>query len=75
MIEELKSDEIIKKIGGKYKLTALIQRRLGELMEGSRPLIEDAEGMTQMEIVIEEIMQDKITIEGSAGDIDRADEE
>jgi DNA-directed RNA polymerase subunit omega len=75
MIEELKSDEIIKKIGGKYKLTALIQRRLGELMEGSRPLIEDAEGMTQMEIVIEEIMQDKITIEGSAGDIDKSDEE
>ncbi len=75
MIEELKSDEIIKKVGGKYKLTALIQRRLGELMEGSRPLIEDAEGMTQMEIVIEEIMQDKITIEGSAGDIDRSDEE
>jgi DNA-directed RNA polymerase subunit omega len=75
MIEELKSDEIIKKIGGKYKLTALIQRRLSELMEGSRPLIEDAEGMTQMEIVIEEIMQDKITIEGSAGDIDKSDEE
>lgn len=75
MIEELKSDEIIKKLGGKYKLTALIQRRLGELMEGSRPLIEDAEGMTQMEIVIEEIMQDKITIEGSAGDIDKSDEE
>ena len=75
MIEELKSDEIIKKIGGKYKLTALIQRMLSELMEGSLPLIEDAEGMTQMEIVIEEIMQDKITIEGSAGDIDRSDEE
>ena len=75
MIEELKSDEIIKKVGGKYKLTALIQRRLSELMEGSRPLIEDTEGMTQMEIVIEEIMRDKITIEGSAGDIDRSDEE
>jgi len=75
MIEELKSDEIIKKVGGKYKLTALIQRRLSELMEGSRPLIEDTEGMTQMEIVIEEIMRDKITIEGQAGDIDRSDEE
>ena len=75
MIEELKSDEIIKKVGGKYKLTALIQRRLSELMEGSRPLIEDAQGMTQMEIVIEEIMRDKITIEGQAGDIDRSDEE
>lgn len=61
MIEELKSDEIIKKVGGKYKLTALVQRRLGELMQGARPLIEDTEGRTMMEIVIQEILRDKIT--------------
>ena len=28
MIEELKSEEIINKVGGKFKLTALVQRRL-----------------------------------------------
>ena len=30
-------------------------------MDGARPLIEDTEGKTQMEIVIQEILQDKIT--------------
>ena len=39
MIEALKSDEIVEKVGGKFKLTALIQRRLGQLMEGARPLV------------------------------------
>jgi DNA-directed RNA polymerase subunit omega len=67
MIEELKDTEIINKVGGKFKLTALIQKRLDELMQGGRPLIEDAEGMTQLEIVIQEILQDKITIDQETG--------
>ena len=62
MIEELKSDEVIKKVGGRFKLTALVQRRLGELMQGARPLIEDTEGRTTIEIVFQEILRDKITI-------------
>ena len=67
MIEELKSTDIINKVGGKYKLTALIQKRLSELMEGGRPLIEDTKGKTQLEIVIQEILQDKITIDYETG--------
>jgi len=63
MIDELKSEEIINKVGGKFKLTALVQRRLGELMQGGRPLIKDTEGKTMLEIVIQEILQDKITID------------
>ncbi len=65
MIEELKSDEIINKVGGKFKLTALVQRRLEELLQGSRPLIEDTRGKTLLEIVVQEILQDKIAMEGS----------
>ena len=68
MIEELKNNEIIQKVGGKFKLTALVQRRLGELLQGSRPLIDDTQDRTLLEIVIQEILQDKIAIEGSAGD-------
>jgi DNA-directed RNA polymerase subunit omega len=64
MLDELKSDKIINKVGGKFKLAALVQKRMGELMQGSRPLIEETEGKTMMEIVIQEILQDKITIEG-----------
>lgn len=63
MLEELKSEELIKKVGGRFKLAALVQRRLVELLQGSRPLIENAENMTPMEIVLQEILQDKITID------------
>ena len=64
MLEELKSEEIINKTGGRFKLVALMQKRMNELLEGSRPLIDDIEGRTMLEIVAQEILQDKITIEG-----------
>jgi len=63
MIDELKSETIVNKVGGKFKLTALVQKRLGELLQGGRPLIKDIEGKTMLEIVIQEILQDKITID------------
>ena len=34
MIEDLKNIELVKKVGGRFKLTALIQKRLMELMQG-----------------------------------------
>ena len=66
MLEELKSEVIIKKVGGRFKLAALIQKRMLELLQGSRPLIENTEGRTMMEIVVQEILQDKITIDEAA---------
>jgi DNA-directed RNA polymerase subunit omega len=63
MLEELMSEEIVKKVGGRFKLAALVQRRMTELLQGSRPLIEDTENMTMLEIVLQEILQDKITID------------
>ena len=75
MIEELKNTDIVNKFGGRFKLTALIQKRLNELLRGARPLIEDVEGKTQLEIVVQEIVQDKITIDYGAGDIEKPGEE
>ncbi len=63
MIEDLKNTAIADKVGGKFKLSALIQKRMVELMEGGRPLIENTEGKTMMEIVVQEIIQDKIAID------------
>ncbi len=60
MINELKSEELINKVGGRFKLTALVQKRLAELLQGARPLIKDTEGKTMLEIVVQEILQDKI---------------
>ncbi|MHC4074174.1 MAG: DNA-directed RNA polymerase subunit omega [Planctomycetota bacterium] len=63
MIDELKSEKIINKVGGKFKLTALVQRRMAELLQGSRPLIKDTENKTMLEIVVQEILQDKIAVD------------
>jgi DNA-directed RNA polymerase subunit omega len=70
MIDELKSNDIIQKVGGKFKLTALVQRRMSELLQGSRPMIDDTQDRTLLEIAIQEIIRDKVVIEGSAADTD-----
>lgn len=66
MIEALKSDDIVNKVGGRFKLTALIQKRMVQLMDGARPLVERRDGMTDLELVIEEILQDKLAIDYEA---------
>ncbi len=63
MIEELKNMDIVNKVGGRFKLSALIQKRMLEIMQGARPLIEDTEGLTMMEIAVREIVEDKIAID------------
>lgn len=70
MIEALKSDEIVNKVGGRFKLCALIQKRRAQLMEGARPLVEVRSGMTDLEVVIEEILQDKIAVDYAASGLD-----
>ena len=75
MIEELKSTELINKVGGRFKLTALIQKRLNELVQGARPLIEDTGGKTMLEIVIQEVLQDKIIAETKDSESNKPDEE
>ena len=73
MIEALKSEEIVNKVGGRFKLTALIQRRLVELVQGSRPLVErnipNRRPLTDMEVVIQEILEDKIAIDYENSDV------
>jgi DNA-directed RNA polymerase subunit omega len=67
MLDELKSVEVVNKVGGRFKLAALVQKRMAELLQGSRPLIEDTTGLTMLEIVAQEILQDKMTIETGPG--------
>lgn len=62
MIEELREEEIVKKVGGRFKLSTLIQKRLVQLNAGGRPLV-NAENKNKMQVVIDEIMQDKIYLD------------
>ncbi len=68
MLEILKSDEIVRKVGGRFKLTALVQRRWQELLNGARPLIE-REGRSDLELAVAEIFEEKIAIDYEASDI------
>jgi DNA-directed RNA polymerase subunit omega len=62
MIDELREEAIIRKVGGRFKLSTLIQKRLVQLNAGSRPLV-DAKQDNKMQVVINEIMQDKIFLD------------
>ena len=68
MLDELKSVEVVNKVGGRFKLAALVQKRMAELLQGSRPLIEETQGLTLLEIVAQEILQDKIAIEAPSAE-------
>ena len=62
MIDELREEAIVNKVGGRFKLSTLIQKRLVALNAGARPLVDDKMG-NKMEIVIQEILQDKIFLD------------
>jgi|TARA_B100000809_G_scaffold171808_1_gene169114 DNA-directed RNA polymerase subunit omega len=64
MLEDLKEEVIVNKVGGRFKLSTLIQKRLVALNKGSRPLVE-LDTNNNMEVVIQEIKQDKIFLDTS----------
>ena len=61
MLEELKDEETVNKVGGRFKLSTLIQKRLVQLNQGSRALV-NVDTHDKMSIVLQEIMQDKIIL-------------
>ena len=64
MYEELKQEDIVRKVGGRFKLSTLIQKRLVQLNQGARPLIQLNE-QDNMAIVLQEIIHDKIFLDTS----------
>lgn len=64
MIDALKEEEIVNKVGGRFKLSTLIQKRLAAINAGARPLV-DMKSDNPMEVVVEEILQDKIYLDNS----------
>ncbi len=64
MLEDLKEEEIVNKVGGRFKLSTLIQKRLVQLNAGSRALV-DMEASDKMSVVLREIAQNKIYLDTS----------
>ena len=65
MLDELREEAIVNKVGGRFKLSTLIQKRMVALNAGSRPLV-DLDTKDKMKIVIQEIMQDKIYLDSES---------
>ena len=67
MLDELKEEGIVNKVGGRFKLSTLIQKRMVALNTGAKPLV-DLKTTDKMAIVIQEILQDKIYLD-TAGEL------
>ena len=68
MLDELREERIVNKVGGRFKLSTLIQKRMVALNSGARALVE-LDTNNKMEIVIQEILDDKIGIDFERSDI------
>lgn len=68
MLDDLKEEQIVNKVGGRFKLSTLIQKRMIALNSGARPLV-DVRGGDKMSIVIQEILQDKIYLDAATGQL------
>ncbi len=64
MLDALREESIVNKVGGRFKLSTLIQKRLVALNAGARPLVE-INSNDKMQIVLTEITQDKIYLDTS----------
>ena len=64
MIDALKEEEIVRKVGGRFKLSTLIQKRLAAINAGARALV-DFDSEDKMEVVVQEILQDKIFLDNT----------
>ena len=64
MLDDLKEEGIVNKVGGRFKLSTLIQKRMLMLNTGARALVE-ARNQDKMSVVIQEILQDKIYLDNS----------
>ncbi len=56
-------DELAARIGGRFKLTVLLQKRLRELGRGAAALVENPD-QNLIDTALEEIRQGKVFLEG-----------
>ena len=65
MLDELREEEIVNKVGGRFKLSTLIQKRMVQLNAGARPLV-NLNTPDKMKIVVREILEDKVYLDSES---------
>jgi len=66
----IREEEVVAKVGGRFALAALVQKRLRELMAGAQKLV-DGSSRDPLQIIYQEIMENKIEL----GSVDEETEE
>jgi len=61
MAKKFDEEELIRKVGGRFKLAALLEKRYKELLFGGRPLV-DVQSNDTLEILLQEVAQGKIEL-------------
>ena len=60
-MKKISGQDITEKMGGRFKLTSLLQKRYKELMFGSRPLV-DVDSEDVLDVLLAEVAEDKIEL-------------
>jgi DNA-directed RNA polymerase omega subunit len=61
---QFRTEDLIAKVGGRFMLVALIQKRVRELKRGARPLVRvDTANPSMKEIALQEIWEGKISLQ------------
>ncbi|MCH2376152.1 MAG: DNA-directed RNA polymerase subunit omega [Planctomycetes bacterium] len=55
-------EALVEKVGGKFALTSLMQKRMVELNRGARPLVEPEDSEDLRHLVCREILEEKIKL-------------
>lgn len=65
MLADLQEEWIVNKVGGRFKLSTLIQKRMVALNTGAKPQVDPRGLPDRLAVVIQEILQDKIYLDAS----------
>lgn len=61
MARLIHEEKVIEKVGGRFILSSMVQKRLRELMSGAQKLVE-SDSRDVLQIIYQEIMEDKIAL-------------
>jgi len=63
MYKELKEDRLVNQVGGRFRLTTLLQKRMVALNQGARPLVQTGEETGLLAVVLQEVREGKIFLD------------
>ena len=61
MAQRVREEDVLAKVGGRFRLAALVQKRLRELTGGAQKLV-DTDASDPLQVIYQEIMQEKIDL-------------